>query len=277
MGRLSDVAHGLASGQPCSPSGEPDWQPADPSLVSERSPCVLVHSAAPSAARKEAPVAESPLLEELSQCEQEIALAAERLDDPGLNPWVRRLTLLVAEARATSHSGPSRVGGAPARGPVPVEQRVLFVRSGAHVFGIVEDAVQSVHRLSAEEANHQIEMAFGAKVFRQPDRLLPLIHLSEVLHEPLPSPGSGAMQIVRVSLGEQPFGLVVDEVLGFEHALVTSLHSALRKVGLYLGASLKADGARALILDIPGVATKGGMLRLSMLPTALSNEQELST
>jgi len=82
------------------------------------------------------------------------------------------------------------------------------------------------------------------------------------------------MQIVRVSLGEQPFGLVVDEVLGFEHLGVTPLHTALRKVGLYLGASLKDDGTRALILDIQGVATKGGMMRLSMLPSALSNEQE---
>lgn len=304
MGRSADLALNLAAGNPCSP-GETEWQPTDPALLSERSPSFPAHShnsqgplapspfsrrrgsdpgdphprdkAVSAKPAKEANVKEPQLLQELTQCEQEIGEYAERLVDEDLRRSAHRLSLLVAELRGAARP-PEVVDQRgrrpePIPGPVAERHRVLFVRAGRHLLGIVEDAVTDLHRLSAAESETEIETAFGAQVFRGPERLLPLIQLRQIVAEP-PATGDGSTQIVSIDFGEQPFGLVVDEILGVEDASVCAMHTVFRKVGLYRGASATSGGGLALVLDMAGVASRGGMARLSVLPTAMASDQE---
>jgi hypothetical protein len=297
MGRSSELAFAGAAGAPCSPSGDSDWQPTDPALLSERSAGLGMHTKAPApalspfsrrrtsepSARGPAPPPENPtgagdaqLFRALSECEHELIEIADRLADAGLSACSRRLGLLVSEARSLARS-PLPKDVAPKRQPTPVSvgsvQRVLFVRSGRHHFGLLESSVSGVFRLNSSETAEHIESAFGAKVYRGPEHLLPLIHLSEVLGE-MSTAGLEGTQIVGATFGEQPFGLVVDEVLTTEEVIVSPMHSVLRKVGLYQGGAENKSGVSALVLDVPGIAAKGGMARLSMLPTALTSDVE---
>jgi CheW-like domain len=295
MGTSSELAYGGLSGAPCSPGGEPEWHPTDTTFVSERAaiPSVEPRNAGPSlspfsrrrasepsprkpapAPDKEATMPETQLFQNLADCEQELATIADRLGDHGLHDCSRRLSLLIAETRSVLKNPPKpKVGIAPLAAPSPQPERVIFVRVGRHEFGLLEQSVGEVQKLSAEEAKRHIENAFGARVYRGPEHLLPLINLGEVLGEPA-SPERAEIEFVTGQFGEQPFGLVVDEVLGTEEAPVSPMHSVLRKIGLYQGATQRPGGPAVLLVDVAGVATKGGMARLSMVPSALIADAE---
>jgi two-component system chemotaxis sensor kinase CheA len=57
-----------------------------------------------------------------------------------------------------------------------------------------------------------------------------------------------------------PFGLVVDEINDTEEIVVKPLGRQLKVVGTFAGATIMGDGRVALILDVPGLAQRAGVV-----------------
>jgi two-component system chemotaxis sensor kinase CheA len=88
-----------------------------------------------------------------------------------------------------------------------------------------------------------------ALVFR--DRLIPLVHLRQVLG----SHGDGPARrpVVVVQIGERMSGLVVDDLLGQQEIMVKPFDPPKGTMPIFNGATILGDGAPALILDAAGL------------------------
>jgi two-component system chemotaxis sensor kinase CheA len=133
----------------------------------------------------------------------------------------------------------------------------------------------------------RIEYAYDQEVVRLRDRLLPLVRLAEVLRRPAPFTAATRAEVLRqsraqvrpparggndgapsslapvffavVKAGSQRFGLIVDAIRNTEEVVVKPMHSALRKLACFSGATIMGDGRVALILSIEGVARHAGV------------------
>jgi two-component system chemotaxis sensor kinase CheA len=92
-------------------------------------------------------------------------------------------------------------------------------------------------------------------VYRLRGRLLPLVHLENVL-QPTAATVSrpGRVNIVVLEADGRHFGLVVDEINDTEEIVVKPLSKHLKSISVYAGATIMGDGKVALILDVLGLA-----------------------
>ena len=100
----------------------------------------------------------------------------------------------------------------------------------------------------------KIEYASGAPVYRLRGALLPLVRLDRALGLDV-SDDQGVYIMVLQADGRR-FGLVVDRILSTEDVVVKALHSRIKDIGLYAGATILGDGKVGLILDIPSLARR---------------------
>ncbi|WP_165220028.1 hybrid sensor histidine kinase/response regulator [Aquisphaera insulae] len=125
----------------------------------------------------------------------------------------------------------------------------------------------------------RIELAFDTEVYRSRGRLLPVVHLADVLARRRPfteatraeiaarhaadlDPQRVAYILVLRTTGGR-FGLVVDEIRGSEEIVVKPMHPSLREVRIFAGATIMGDGRVALIADVAGILEHA---RLSLEP-----------
>ncbi len=91
----------------------------------------------------------------------------------------------------------------------------------------------------------------GQAVLDRQSSTLPLVDLRKWLGtESLASP---LLTIVVLQMGDQRFGLIVDQVRGREEVVIKPLPKAVRGLRGYAGATLIGDGRMALILDVDGL------------------------
>lgn len=143
----------------------------------------------------------------------------------------------------------------------------LVVGSGDLSFAIPQLGVVELVRLPAEES-HRIERIHRNEVFRLRNRLLPLVHLDRILklnHPDQDNAGPVDVNIVVVQVGDEQFGLIVDEVFDTEEIVVKPVGTMLKSVSLYQGTTILGDGRVIMILDVAGVATMSG--GVSTLPS----------
>jgi two-component system chemotaxis sensor kinase CheA len=76
------------------------------------------------------------------------------------------------------------------------------------------------------------------------------------------------VQFAVVKAGSQRFGLVVDQLLNTEEIVVKPLHSLLKPLRCYSGATIMGDGGVALILDSEGIARHAGLTFDAARPAA---------
>ncbi|MEM1349862.1 MAG: chemotaxis protein CheA [Myxococcota bacterium] len=131
----------------------------------------------------------------------------------------------------------------------------LFVRCGAERFAIPQITLQELVRLDPGDLERNIERIHNAEVYRLRDRLLPIVHLRDVLGMPRLEHGADDLvNIIVLHADEHVFGLVVDEIFDTEEIVVKPLSSLLKNLRVYAGATIMGDGQVALILDIGGIA-----------------------
>ena len=131
----------------------------------------------------------------------------------------------------------------------------LIVGSGKHRFAIPQLSVSELVRASAQ-SEHRIEKINGTPVLRLRDRLLPLVHLDELLeiHDGgRPAADEGFVVVTQV--GNYTFGIVVDRVFDTEEIVVKPVSPILRDLQFYSGNTILGDGSVIMILDPNGVAT----------------------
>jgi two-component system, chemotaxis family, sensor kinase CheA len=91
-----------------------------------------------------------------------------------------------------------------------------------------------------------------------PDKL-EICSKEEKGRNPPDSNGSAPTYFAVVKSGSQRFGLVVDSIMNTEEIVVKPMHSAMRSLGCFAGATIMGDGRVALILSVEGVARHAGV------------------
>jgi two-component system chemotaxis sensor kinase CheA len=90
----------------------------------------------------------------------------------------------------------------------------------------------------------------GRDVLVLRDEVLPLHDLREVVQLTSPRAAGGDREIVVLERGDRRSGLVVDELLGQEDIVVKQFDAPKGGAGPFTGATILADGAPALIMDL---------------------------
>jgi len=159
----------------------------------------------------------------------------------------------------------------------------LIVQVNNEKFAIPEVNVEELVSLYDEEIYTLIECNGDQEVFRLRNQLLPLVRLKEVLIRPQPFTEDDRSEISEtyrkiaqvklnehddiqqilifavLKIGNQRFGLIIDEVIGTEEIVVNPLHSAVNPLIIYSGTTIMGDGTVALILDVNGIAMHAGV------------------
>jgi len=126
----------------------------------------------------------------------------------------------------------------------------LIVEAGGERFAIPQLSVRELVR-AADTGEHRIERIKDAPVLRLRNRLLPLVHLQEILRL-----GGGSDQgfVVVTQVGSHVFGVVVDGVLHTEEIVIKPMSSKLRHITSFSGTTILGDGSVIMIIDPNGLS-----------------------
>ncbi|UOV01926.1 chemotaxis protein CheA [Pseudoxanthomonas mexicana] len=123
----------------------------------------------------------------------------------------------------------------------------LLVQAGDPVYALPLARVMEVLHAPSES----LRWFDGQAVLDRQSHTLPLVDLRKWLRvDPVMAP---LLTIVVLQMGEQRFGLIVDQVRGREEVVIKPLPRAVRGLPGYAGATLIGDGRMALILDVDGL------------------------
>jgi two-component system chemotaxis sensor kinase CheA len=163
----------------------------------------------------------------------------------------------------------------------------MIVGVGSHRFAIPQVNVVEFVWVKAAEVRSRIEQVQGALVLRLRDKLLPLVRLADVLNlertfmhpttgERLPDRRASLLDrrgtgdderndrrqdwhsdhnIVVLRLGNNAFGVIVDELYDIEEIVVKPLSGFIQGTKCFSGATILGDGRVIMILDVGGLAT----------------------
>lgn len=135
----------------------------------------------------------------------------------------------------------------------------LVVECSAQRFAIPQISVLELVRASAASDNN-IEMINESPVLRLRNRLLPLVHLHDLLHLGVKKEDEedDELFIVVAQVGAYSFGIIVDRVFDTEEIVVKPVAPILRHIPFYSGNTILGDGAVIMILDPNGIASSSG-------------------
>jgi len=144
----------------------------------------------------------------------------------------------------------------------------LIVKVNGERFAVPQRELEEIVCLHPQSPGC-IEQAFNTEVYRLREKLLPIVRLTEVLNRKRPftvedkaeilanhshDDGMSRIQYILVlRLAGRRFGLVVDEVRGTHEIVVKPMHTTMKRVGIFTGATIMGDGRVALITDAQGI------------------------
>ena len=161
----------------------------------------------------------------------------------------------------------------------------LIVESGGERFAIPQLSVVELVRAGGHSGN-KIERINETPVLRLRDRLLPLVHLRDVLGLPPKKAVTEIEQaaeandngqdhngnqkrknrnedyVVVTQVGNFIYGIVVDQVFDTEEIVVKPVARLLRNLPMYSGNTILGDGSVIMILDPNGIAAKTGDIQI---------------
>ena len=155
----------------------------------------------------------------------------------------------------------------------------LIIRVGDARYAVPQVNIVELVWVRAAEVHERIESVQGAPVLRLRGKLLPLVHLAQVMRPAgrlgvpsekqialptavLPSAGSDDeaaengpdLSIVVLRAGNMRFGVLVDELFEWEEIVVKPVPSHLMDIGAFAGTTILGDGRVIMILDPGGIA-----------------------
>ncbi|WP_169568113.1 chemotaxis protein CheW [Sneathiella limimaris] len=143
----------------------------------------------------------------------------------------------------------------------------LIVECAGERFAVPQISVVELVRASTDgESENTIEQINDSPVLRLRDRLLPLVHLNDILRletaadevaEQSEVKGSEEFIIVT-QVGAYTFGIVVDRVFDTEEIVVKPVAPILRHLSIFSGNTILGDGSVIMILDPNGIASQTG-------------------
>ncbi len=129
----------------------------------------------------------------------------------------------------------------------------LIVEAADSRFAIPQLSVLELVR-TTQDGEHRVEEIHNTRVLRLRDTLLPLIDLADILGIPKIETVSENAFVVVMCVGEQRFGLVVDNVFDTEEIVVKPLAKVLSSIPVFSGNTILGDGTVILIVDPNGIA-----------------------
>lgn len=135
----------------------------------------------------------------------------------------------------------------------------LIVNSGQDeksLFAIPQVGVVELVRISAENRK-MVDHIHGSPVLRLRDQLLPLVDLADILGFSVERDyDTEDLSVVVAHVGDQQFGLVVDDVNDTQEIVVKPAGRLSRDINLFSGTTILGDGSVILILDIAKISEK---------------------
>ncbi|XYK79407.1 MAG: hybrid sensor histidine kinase/response regulator [Labrenzia sp.] len=152
----------------------------------------------------------------------------------------------------------------------------LIVEAGGDRFAIPQLSVVELVRVQ-KNSEHRIERIKDTPVLRLRNKLLPLVHLSQLLGIYEGENAEEAIDadngfIVVMQVGSQTFGVVVDGVFHTEEIVVKPMSTMLRNLDMFSGNTILGDGSVIMIIDPNGIA--GAMASHASSAVAENGEDE---
>ncbi|MCZ6861688.1 MAG: hybrid sensor histidine kinase/response regulator [Alphaproteobacteria bacterium] len=160
----------------------------------------------------------------------------------------------------------------------------LIVECGGERFAIPQISVLELVRASANSEN-TVERVNNTPVLRLRNRLLPLVHLRELMKlnpeaaaEESTNAGQDGENVVSLDqkksqsddhfivvsqVGSYTFGIIVDRVFDTEEIVVKPVARILRDIQLFSGNTILGDGSVVMILDPNGIAAATGEVEMA--------------
>lgn len=141
----------------------------------------------------------------------------------------------------------------------------LLVRVDGERYAIPQKDLEELVFVDREQQRVRVEQTPEGELVRLRGRLLPLVRLAQVLQadkrhpEPVVDNTAEPLLFAVVRAGSRRFALVVDSILTSEEIVVKPLHTHLRRLTMYSGATVLGDGRVALILNTEGIAAGARM------------------
>ncbi len=134
----------------------------------------------------------------------------------------------------------------------------LIVESCGDRFAIPQLSVVELVRVQSN-SEHRIERLKETPVLRLRNKLLPLIHMSNLLGMDDMTVSEDMMEsdngfIVVMQVGNQSFGIIVDGVFHTEEIVVKPMSNMLRNISMFSGNTILGDGSVIMIIDPNGIA-----------------------
>jgi two-component system chemotaxis sensor kinase CheA len=126
--------------------------------------------------------------------------------------------------------------------------RALLARVDGEMYALPMTHVRETVELR-QEARRRVQ---GREVMLLRDEVVPLLHFREIVGLPearFVDP-HGATQVIVIETDGRSTGLVVDEFAGQQDIVVKGFDSVRDGLALFSGATILADGAPALIVDV---------------------------
>ncbi|HVZ15734.1 MAG TPA: chemotaxis protein CheW, partial [Terriglobales bacterium] len=120
---------------------------------------------------------------------------------------------------------------------------------------------------------NQIHKIDHYEVLRMREEVITLTRLSRLMPEARESSISKFFVVV-VGLGDRKFGLVVDKLVGEDELVIKAMDDQLVATDLVSGASILGDGTVVLILNIPALVDRVGVVRMPMSSVAMMSGSE---
>ena len=139
--------------------------------------------------------------------------------------------------------------------------KALLFRVGERIYAVPLASVVEITRAAASE----VHVVDNHEVIQLRDQVLTLVQLDKLAKQGV---RPRRMFVVVVTMGEQRFGLVVDELIGEDELVIKALDDHLVATDLVSGASIMGDGTVVLILNLSSVVSKLGKIPTLMGATA---------
>ena len=171
----------------------------------------------------------------------------------------------------------------------------LIVEVEEQKFALPQVNLHEIVRIKPDDLSRRIEYIHDSEVLRLSNKLLPIIHLADVLglkrtyidpdtgekkaerritlldnrrkflkapEESLGCKRKNSANITRIlvlRIGSKSFGIAVDDIHGSEEILVKPLPKFVKDSKCYSGVTIMGDGKIAMILDLEGIVEKASL------------------
>jgi len=163
----------------------------------------------------------------------------------------------------------------------------LIITNGGNYYAIPQINLEELITLYDDDIDNHIENTGEQEVFMLRDTLLPIIRLTENLQHPKKLTKKNKREIIEkynqdnrfhdldyspdnnvysssnlsrelhfavLKFGNHKYGLIFDQIIGSEEIVVKPMHTIVKNLKIYSGATIMGNGKVALILDVENIA-----------------------